>query len=110
MTAPDRLTSSQQVSWWSVHEFVAPTLARFADYPMAGTPAWRALADDDPRKIAALFDAAQHHALRVETAQTALAEASREISDAADWSAVGRHIRDEAELYRERPWLSRTAS
>jgi hypothetical protein len=42
------------------------------------------LDDTDPRKVAALFDAAQHWALRVETSQQAQAETSRDISAAAD--------------------------
>ena len=77
-----------QVSWWSVHEFVDVALARVGSWPTAGTPAWVALPDDHPAKIAALFDAAQHHALRLELNQEALAEASKAISSAADWSSV----------------------
>ena len=59
---------SQQVSFWSVHEFVQKYLDTAGHYPMAGTPAWCELADGDRRKWAALLDFAQHHALRVETA------------------------------------------
>jgi hypothetical protein len=66
---------------------------------MVGNPAWCALPDDDPRKVAAIYDAAQHHALRVETAQTALAEASRHVSEAADWSRIAREIRDRQAVY-----------
>lgn len=83
---------SRQVDWWAVHVFVTAVLDQANGYPMAGTPAWCSLAHDDPRKWAALLDAAQHHVLRVETAQTALAEASRDISNGADWSAVSGSI------------------
>lgn len=84
--------SSSQVSWWSVHEHVQPLLDQVGSWPMAGTPAWCALNTDDPVKLAALLDAAQHHTLRVETAQAAKAEAARAISAGADWSAAANQI------------------
>jgi Protein of unknown function (DUF2742) len=89
-TGNSKVISSNAVSWWSVHEHVAPTLARVGSWPMVGTPEWCDLDDDDERKTAALLDAAQHWALRVETTQVAMAEASHEISAAADWTAVAR--------------------
>jgi hypothetical protein len=84
--------NSQQVSWWSVHEHVAPMLEQVQSWPTIGTPTWCQLPDDDPAKLAALLDAAQHWALRVETCQQARADASREISAAADWSAIATEI------------------
>ena len=102
--------SSQQASWWSVREHVAPLLADVGTWPMVGTPAWCALDDDDPAKLAALFDAAQHWALRVETCQQALCEASRAVADTADWSSIGREIQNRAKLCRQRPWLKRAVS
>lgn len=98
------------VSWWSVHEHVAPILSSVESWPMAGTPAWCALDDDDPVKTAALFDAAQHFALRVETCQQAHCDASREVAGAVDWSALGREINERADFYASRPWLRRVAS
>ena len=98
---------NQQVSWWDVHEFVAPHLDAVGSYPMAGTPAWCALDDTDPRKWAALLDAAQHWALRVETCQEAEIEASHAISAALDWGRIGRYLRDEAEFYKQKPYLKR---
>jgi hypothetical protein len=74
---------------------------------MAGTPQWCELADDDPRKTAALFDAARHWALRIETFQIAECEASHAISAAADWSAIASARRRYNEFYNERPWLKR---
>lgn len=106
-TAP---TSSQRVSWWSVHEYVAPILAQAESLPTVGTPAWCLLADDDPAKTAALFDAARHWALRLETCQEARCEASREIADAADWSAVAKQTFVRNCFYDARPWLKRVAS
>jgi hypothetical protein len=83
---------SQQVNWWAVHEFIAPMLAAADGWPMAGSPAWCQLDDADARKWAALLSAGEHHVLRVETAQTALAQASRAVSAAADWRDVARQI------------------
>ncbi len=91
---------SQQVAWWPVHEFVAPVLARIGSWPMVGTPEWCALPDDDRRKIAAVFDAARHWALRVDMSQEARAEASKAISAATDWTTVGRG-RGDAYIPRE---------
>jgi hypothetical protein len=84
--------SSQQVSWWAVREFVAAVLEQANGWPLLGTPAWCSLAHDDPQKWAALLDAAQHWALRLETCQRELAQASRDVSDAADWSAIATAI------------------
>jgi hypothetical protein len=78
------------VSWWLVHEFVCPFLDSVDSWPLAGSVAWCSLNDDDPIKWVSLFDAAQHHALRMETAQQALANASRDVAAAADWSAIAR--------------------
>ena len=89
--------TNQQVSWWSVHGFVAPYLDAAA--PMAGTPAWCDLEDTDPLKWAALLDAARHWALHLEINQQALAEASRDVSVAADWRSVANEIRRRRHVY-----------
>jgi hypothetical protein len=108
MTSGPTVTASRQVSWWAVHEFVTAVLSQVNGWPMAGTPAWCSLAHEDPRKWAAVFDAGQHHTLRVETAQAAMAEASQAISAAADWGRIGQRIRERNEFYASRPWLRRT--
>jgi hypothetical protein len=94
--------TSRSVSWWSVHEYVEPLLAAVGQWPMAGTPEWCALPDDDPVKLAALFDAARHHALRLDVNQAALAETSRDISGAADWPAIAREIHNRSTCYIRR--------
>jgi hypothetical protein len=99
--------ASQQVSWFSVHQFVQRYLDTAGHYPPAGTPAWCELSAGDRRKWAALLDFAQHHALRVEIAQEARAEASRGVSEAADWAKVGREINGRNDFYTARPWLRR---
>lgn len=98
------------MAWFEVHEYVQPILAAAGSWPMAGSPDWCSLPDDDPRKVAALLDAAQHWVLRVETSQEAMAEASRDISAAADWSGIAREIRQYNEFYAEKPYLKRVAS
>jgi Protein of unknown function (DUF2742) len=102
--------ANRQVSWWSVHEHVAPLLAQAGDWPMAGTPEWCDLDDTDPRKTAALLDAAQHWALRLETNQQSECEASRAVSAAADWSAIAAQLYQRAQFFAERPWLKRVSA
>jgi hypothetical protein len=82
--------NSQQVSWWCVHEYVDPYLKSAGTWPLAGSPEWCALPDDDPRKLAALFHAARDWCFRMELNAEALigAQASQAISAAADWSAI----------------------
>jgi hypothetical protein len=98
MRSADRL-GCVTVDWWAVHTYVLPILTEVGDWPMAGTAAWQHLPDGHPAKLAALFDAARHHVLRVDTAQAALAEAARDISAAADWRAVARNHLSCNEIY-----------
>lgn len=102
--------ASQQVSWWAVHEFVIQVLRRSESWPLAGTPAWCALADDDPVKLASLLDAAQHWALRLETCQEASVASSHDISTAANWAAIGQRIQARREWMVAHPWAARRVS
>lgn len=120
-STPDN-PGGQQVSWWSVHEFVDQVVKQVNGWPMLGTPAWCSLAHDDPRKWAALLDGAQHHALRIETAQQARADASRAVSTAVywddsdtiatsvPWSEIARRHRSRAAFRATRPWAKRVPS
>ncbi|WP_082980783.1 DUF2742 domain-containing protein [Mycolicibacter heraklionensis] len=81
------------MNWWSVHQWVQPFLDTVGDYPAPGTPAWSRLPDDSRAKWAGLLDFARHHALRVETAQLAQAEAAKSIAASADWTHVARELR-----------------
>ncbi|WP_104183553.1 DUF2742 domain-containing protein [Mycobacterium avium] len=116
LTAPSAetpgTTNSRQVSWWETHQFIEALIAQANTGPLppAGTPAWSVLADGDPRKLLALAVAGEHHVLRVETAQTAMAKASQAVSAAADWTRIGRRNRDHEDFHRQRPWLRRKAS
>lgn len=67
------------------------------------------MSDGDPRKLLALAGFGVHWALRVETAQAARADASREISAAADWSQVSQEVRGRSEFRAARPWAKRVA-
>lgn len=85
---------SREVNWWQVHEFINTMVAQanYGPLPAAGTPAWCALADGDPRKLLALATAGEHHVLRMETAQKALAEAQQDVSAAEDWAHIARQV------------------
>lgn len=110
---------SQQVDWWAVHLFCRNALGRIlqvdsdtaaaliAAGPIAGTPQWSALPDDDPMELAAVVAYSPHHALRINSAQAAMADAGSAISTAADWGAVGQRIREHNEWKAAHPWLQR---
>ncbi|MDQ1307869.1 MAG: hypothetical protein QG671_3703 [Actinomycetota bacterium] len=90
---------SRTVDWWSVHLYVEPTLDEVGSWPMVGSLLWQHLPTDDPAKLAAIFDAAQHWALRVDTCQAQLAEASRDIAAAADWPKIARNAIQRQGIY-----------
>jgi hypothetical protein len=101
---------NQQTSFWEVHRVVAPYLDAVGSWPLIGTPAWVDLADDDPRKLASLFDAARHWALRLEMCQESECEASHAISASMDWGAIARRALNQASFLARHPWLRRAAS
>lgn len=86
------LIESRTVDWWEVHCYVLPFLDEAGSWPLAGSLAWQRL-PDCPAKLAAVLDAGRHWALRVDTCQTALSQASHDVSAAADWSAIARNVR-----------------
>jgi Protein of unknown function (DUF2742) len=97
--ADDARLASRTVDWWAVHTFVVPVLDRVGTWPMAGTLAWSALGDNDPAKIAALFDAARRDALRWDTRQQQLAQASRDVSAAMDCRGIARNMLSRNGIY-----------
>lgn len=104
---------SRQVSWWSVHEFVAAAIDRAAvkDWPVAGTPAWCALADSDPRKLAAILVNGEYWSLRDETSQQMQATAASDIAAGTDnWGRVASEMRSLAEFRAARPWMKRVSA
>ncbi|WP_208859320.1 DUF2742 domain-containing protein [Mycobacterium europaeum] len=102
--------ASRTVDWWPVHLFVLPTLNEARSWPLAGSPAWGNLADDDPAKLASVLDGGRHDALRNDTISAALAEASKAIARSTDWSAVSRDINHRRHFYAARPWLRRSTA
>jgi hypothetical protein len=90
--------ASQQVSWFDTFTFAANIAAQHglslsldhASLPLAGTPQWCGMADDDARKLMALILGGVREALYYDARQASMAEASREISQAADWSRISR--------------------
>lgn len=84
---------SRQIAWWPVYKLLAPQLGACPP-PLPGTPTWQQLPDDHPDKHRSLLWAAVWWCLEQDTRQTAMAEASREISSAADWSELAQSIRN----------------
>lgn len=105
------ITTSRQVAWWEVHLWRDRTLERLGHaFPMAGTPAWCALGDDDPAKLAAALDAAQHWALRVETCQETQAAAAKAVSTAENWAKIANRHRERADCIAAHRWMKRAVS
>jgi len=102
---------SQQVSWYDAHVFIEAVVAQtdIGPLPWAGTPEWCELSDGDPRKLVSLAVAGEHHILRVEVAQTARAQASSNVSAAANWAAVAREKLRHANAIATGVYIPRTA-
>lgn len=85
-----------------MHEYADSLLGQHDSWPLIGSPAWCELPDDDPRKLAAAVDAAQHWALRLEQGQREMAETSRAIAAAVDWPEVSRQLQRRRGSYIQR--------
>lgn len=85
--------NSQQVCWTAVLAFVERRGINPTTALIAGTPAWAALDDQHPDKLAAVLAAGVHHALRLDLNQEVVADASKAVAGAEDWSAVAQCIR-----------------
>ncbi|OPX17039.1 hypothetical protein B1964_01750 [Gordonia sp. i37] len=80
---------------------------RQAVLPTAGSTAWIALDDDDPRKAAALLVAGSRWVLeqeldRLDAEREASKAAAIEIAQARDWARVAQRIRGRDAAYIER--------
>jgi DNA-binding transcriptional LysR family regulator len=84
---------SRQIGWYEVYLLLAPLLGERPTV-LPGTPAWSLLPDDHPDKWQAILWASVWWCLDQDARQAAMAEASREISSAADWSAVAQQVRN----------------
>ncbi|GJN99125.1 hypothetical protein NJB1907f44_48990 [Mycobacterium marinum] len=110
LAADGSIVSAQQTYWLEVHDLVAPILDSVGSWPLLGSPEWCSLPTSSPRKWAAILDGGQHHALRLELNQQARAEASQTISASADWSQIGREVRQRRGFYAEKPWVKRVVT
>lgn len=104
-----QVLGSQQVSFTPVLEFWRAVVAQanVGPLPWPGTPSWCAMSDNNPQKLLALAEFGVHHAVRVEAAQAARADASKAISGAADWLRISREVRHHSEFRASRPWAKR---
>lgn len=100
-------TTARSVNWSPVNEYVQRCINRVGSYPMVGSSEWCALSDNDPAKIAAIFDAAQHWALHLELAQRARCDASKAIAASEDWGATGLRNQQRQQMLSEKPWMRR---
>ncbi|MEE2855405.1 MAG: DUF2742 domain-containing protein [Actinomycetota bacterium] len=98
----DYRIESREIDFYSVHLFVLPMLEEVGSWPLAGSPAFQQLDDSDPRKLAAVLDGGRRDALRNDAISCALAEASHDISTAADWPGIARTIHQRHTVYIRR--------
>lgn len=107
--------TSTGLDWSAVRNFLArrpvvPTLNSIgqpAVLPTAGSAAWIALNDDDPRKAAALLVAGSRWVLeqeldRLDAERAQSKAAAVEIAQARDWARVAQRIRGRDAAYIER--------
>lgn len=107
---PVHRTGSHQVASSEVLEFVQQILAEVPDWPEAGTPEWVALDDNDERKLAAVIAGGLHWALRIDCLQTESAEASRAVSESADWSEISQQARRRQDAITSGAYIPRQRS
>lgn len=104
---------SREVSWALAHAALWPVIERACRrgaLPLIGSHAWLELPEGDPRKVGAVWLAADWQVLHLELDQDARIEALQAVSDAADWPAIGRFGRDRAAFEAANPWAKRVAS
>ena len=106
-------SESREVSWALAHEVLWPVIERALRHgplPLIGTHQWLELPDGDPRKVGAIWLAADWKVLAIEIDQEARADAVSDIAAGANWRAIGRHGRDQAAFLAAHPDLRRKAS
>ncbi|OPX14383.1 DUF2742 domain-containing protein [Gordonia sp. i37] len=97
---------------------VVPTLTGIGApvvLPIAGSPEWAALNDTDSRKLAALVIAGSRWVLEreldeIHCQRSALKQAAAGVSEARDWAAVARRVRDRDEAIRSGAYIPRKVS
>lgn len=90
--------ASKQVNWHETYLYAERLAASHGvalnHQLIAGTPSWCGMADHDARKLMALILGGVREAIQNDARQEALADASREVSTAADWPAVAQRVRN----------------
>ena len=83
--------------------------------PLAGSPDWCELGDGSPAKLLAVLVAGSRWVLESDLAaredrRHALKDAAVEVSDAADWSAVAKRVRDRDAAIRSGAYIERVVA
>jgi hypothetical protein len=93
--------SSCQVSWFEVYKFVErwarPSSSSDDELdlqlPIAGTPQWCAMSDDDARKLMSVILGGIREALQHDVVQEHRAEAAHAIAESANWTTQANRLR-----------------
>lgn len=104
---------SREISWAATHEALWPIVVRALRHgplPIIGTHDWLDLAAGDPRRVGAVYLAAEQWTLHLEARGLALTETSREIADALPWGAVGRSAAERRAWLEANPWAKRVSA
>lgn len=114
VSSPGRSPESRQVSWVEVYAFAQKWAAgqgiMLNPSVIAGTPQWCGMPDEDAHKLMALIIGGVREALRNDTYQSDLAEASKAIAACADWSVMARSNRQRADAIASGTYIPRRAS
>lgn len=109
----------------AVRAFHIRTIGLLSALPACGSPAWVALPDDDPRKLAALTRAglcwitetarlpqtlADELAAADIDARARLKAMSIDVAGAMNWSTAAHHIARRREFERANPWAKRVSA
>lgn len=105
--------ASREVSWSLAHEALWPVVERalrIGPLPLIGTRGWLELSTGDPRRVGAIYLAADQWSLNLENHATAMIDAAHEVSAARDWSAEAQRQREHARWIEANPWAVRRSA
>lgn len=105
--------TSREVSWSLTHEALWPVVERalrVGPLPLIGTHDWIDLGASDPRRVGAIYLAADQWALHLENHATAMIDAADEVSAALDWSAQAQRQLEQARWLAANPWARRVVA
>lgn len=114
---PDRIIApshtSREVSWSLAHEALWPIVERalrVGSLPLIGTHDWLELAPSDPRRVGAIYLAADQWSLHLENQATAMIDAADEVSSALNWSAEAQRQLEHERWIEANPWAVRRSA